>query len=146
MPNVDGARTPANNRPIPPFWSRSRSSIESAPASIPPTTLAVFEAGFGEDTDNSRSRSYRPADSARRSAGTRPAADTRLGSSKTGRIVWEAFTYEVSLARVSNRCVVTPILPPSKGILVLRHAHPTNITGGSGFSGEGLPAVLVVGV
>jgi hypothetical protein len=30
--------------------------------------------------------------------------------------------------------VVTPILPPSKGILVLRHAHPTNITGGSGLS------------
>jgi hypothetical protein len=33
----------------------------------------------------------------------------------------------MSLARRSNRGVVTPILPPSKGILVLRHAHPTDI-------------------
>ena len=41
VPSVEGARTPANNRPIPPWRSRSRSSIESAPASIPPTTPAT---------------------------------------------------------------------------------------------------------
>jgi hypothetical protein len=38
-------------------------------------------------TDNPPSRSWNPADSASRSAGTRPAADTKSGSSKTGRIV-----------------------------------------------------------
>ena len=60
----------------------------SAPANIAPTTLAVFTVEFGEPTLNrSSSRSYRPADSASRSAGTRPAHDTRFGSSKAGRIV-----------------------------------------------------------
>src|SRR4029077_17618511 len=92
--------------------------------SIPPTTPAVFAAAFGEGTLKASSRSYRPADSASRSIGTNPAADTKFGSSNVGRISCEAFTYEVSLARLSNRGVVTPILLPSKGILVLRHAHP----------------------
>jgi hypothetical protein len=60
----------------------------SAPASIPPTTLAAFTAAFGEVTlTRSASRSCRPADSANTMAGTNPAADTRFGSSKTGRIV-----------------------------------------------------------
>jgi hypothetical protein len=63
------------------------SSMESAPASIPPTTLEVFTDAFGEGTVTASSSSYRPADSASRSAGTRPAADTRFGSSKTGRTV-----------------------------------------------------------
>ena len=43
----------------------------------------------------------------------------------------------MSLAVGWNRCVVTPILLPSKGILVLRHAHPVlilNSVGGSGLS------------
>ena len=45
-------------------------------------------AWFADGTLNrSSSRSYRPADSANRNAGTRPAADTRFGSSNTGRIV-----------------------------------------------------------
>ena len=45
-------------------------------------------AWFADGTLNrSSSRSYRPADSANRNAGTRPAADTRFGSSHTGRIV-----------------------------------------------------------
>ena len=59
----------------------------SAPASIPATTPAVFAAGFGDGTVNPSSRSYRPADSASRNAGTSPAAPTRFGSSNTGRIV-----------------------------------------------------------
>jgi hypothetical protein len=61
--------------------------MESAPASIPPTTAAVFTPALGEGTDNLSSRPSIPADSANRSAGTKPAADTRFGSSKTGRIV-----------------------------------------------------------
>ncbi len=61
--------------------------MQSAPASIAPTTLAVFTPGFGEGTVNASSRPWNPADSANRIAGTRPATDTRFGSSKTGRIV-----------------------------------------------------------
>src|SRR3546814_6113722 len=41
-------------------------------------------------------------------------------------------TYEVLLVWVANRCLLTPILQPSKGILVLRHAHNPNLIGGSG--------------
>jgi hypothetical protein len=63
-----------------------------------------------------------------------PPADTEFGSSKTGWTVCDSFTYEVSLARDEARGVVTPILQPSKGILVLRHAQPANFTGGSGLS------------
>ncbi len=61
--------------------------MQSAPASIPPTTPAVLTPALGEGTVNPSSRPYKPADSASRNAGTRPAADTRLDSSKTGRIV-----------------------------------------------------------
>ena len=46
------------------------------------------------------------------------------------------FTYEVSLARAEIACVRTPILQPSKGILVLRHAQPLTLIGGSGLSGR----------
>ncbi len=100
VPSVKGARTPANNRPIPPWRSRSRSSMLSAPASIP----AVLAPRFGEGTDSPPSRSSKAADSANRSMGTSPAADTRFGSSKTGRIVRDDFTYEVPLV---NRWVST---------------------------------------
>jgi hypothetical protein len=56
----------------------------SAPASIPATTLVVFTTAFGAATVTcSATRSYSPADSASRNTGTRPAADTRFGSSKT---------------------------------------------------------------
>ncbi len=59
---------------------------------------SVFAAAFGEATLKSCSRrSYSPADSANRSTGTRPAADTRFGSSKTGGSCEKAFTYEVPL-------------------------------------------------
>ena len=85
---IDGARTPTNNLSMPPWRSRSRSSMLSAPASMPPTTLAAFTAAFGDLTLTcSASRSCRPADSANNMAGTSPAADTRFGSSNTGRIV-----------------------------------------------------------
>lgn len=60
----------------------------SAPASIPPTTLVAFAVALADATLNwSSRRSCRPADSANPSTGTRPATDTRFGSSKTGRIV-----------------------------------------------------------
>ncbi|AUM16591.1 hypothetical protein CSW53_08630 [Rhodococcus ruber] len=56
----------------------------SAPASIPATMLADLTAGFGEPTLGCRpNSSCRPVVSASRIIGS-PAADTRLGSSKTG--------------------------------------------------------------
>ena len=59
----------------------------SAPASIPATTPALLAAGFGAGTLNPCRASERPADSASRSAGTNPAADTRFASSNTARTV-----------------------------------------------------------
>src|SRR3954451_2444265 len=107
--------------------------MQSAPASIPPITLVALPVRFGESTLKWVSRRLsRPAACASRNTGTRPADDTRFGSSKTARTVCESFTYEVSLPRRSDRGVVTPIFLPSKGFLVLRHAHPAHLTGGSG--------------
>lgn len=70
----------------------------SAPASIPARTVRTFAATFadGTDADPATSRD-RPACSASSSTGTRPAADTRFGSSKTGTSPWHAFTYEMPL-------------------------------------------------
>ena len=48
---------------------------------------AAFAPALAVGTDNPPRRSWNPADSASRSAGTRPVADTKFGSSKTGRIV-----------------------------------------------------------
>lgn len=59
----------------------------SAPASVPPTTLAAFTVALGDATLHySSSRSYQPADLANNSSGTRPASGTRFGSSTTGHI------------------------------------------------------------
>ena len=46
VPNVEGARIPVHNRPIPPWRNRSMSSMESAPATIPATTEATFNPAF----------------------------------------------------------------------------------------------------
>ena len=63
------------------------SSIESAPATIPPTSEATFNpelAPLSVGTVRCASaRSRRPADSANASTGSRPPTDTRFGSSKT---------------------------------------------------------------
>jgi hypothetical protein len=69
------------------------SSIESAPAAMPATKAATFAPAFAPLSDgtlNWASASFcRPADSANRSTGTRPAADTRFGSSNTADIAAE---------------------------------------------------------
>ena len=78
---------PENSRAIPPERSRSKSSIESAPASIPATTAPVFTAAFGDATLNPATSPGQPAASASLSTGSNPAADTRFGSSNTARTV-----------------------------------------------------------
>lgn len=45
-PNVAGAYTPPNSRPIPPVRITPRSSILSAPAAIPAMIEVIFPAGF----------------------------------------------------------------------------------------------------
>ena len=83
VPNVDGARIPENSRPIPPWRSRSRSSIQSAPTTIPATTADTFTAGFGQGTVNAAAASCNPQRWANASTGTSPADDTRFGSSNS---------------------------------------------------------------
>jgi hypothetical protein len=60
----------------------------SAPTSIPATTHPDLATGFGEATLRcSPSRACNPAVSASRIAGSSPADDIRLGSSKTAETV-----------------------------------------------------------
>ena len=46
VPNVEGARPAVNTRSIPPWRSRSMSSMLSAPATIPATSAATFTSGL----------------------------------------------------------------------------------------------------
>jgi hypothetical protein len=84
-PSVDGARIPPNSEGIAPCRSRSRSSMLSAPPIIPATIAGTFTCAF---TPHRRPiRTCSPASSARSArcaraiTGTRPARDTRFGSS-----------------------------------------------------------------
>jgi hypothetical protein len=65
------------------------SSIDSAPATIPPTSEVTFNPAFAPLSVGtvrcSPARSRRPADSASASTGTGPPTDTRVGSSKRHR-------------------------------------------------------------
>lgn len=71
---------------MPPWRITSRSSIESAPVTIPATIAVIFPAGL-EPIEvpiptNAASNSCSPQDWARRITGTSPAHHTRVGSSK----------------------------------------------------------------
>ena len=48
FPIVEGAYTPTNSAFIPPLRTPSMSSMQSAPAHIPATTVASFGAGFAD--------------------------------------------------------------------------------------------------
>ena len=116
-PSVEGARTPPNSSPIPPWRSTSRSSMESAPASMPATIPGIFRCAFAPTaTVILRCSATRPARSqswARRITGTSPAHDTRFGSSNRA---------EVSFALCNNRI---PQMPFGLGAWGLRkHHHP----------------------
>lgn len=83
MPSVEGARTPVNSLSMAPGRSRSLSSIESAPATIPAISALTLVTKFGEPTVNrSVSSRERPACSASAS----PAHDTRFPPSNTASI------------------------------------------------------------
>ena len=106
----------------------------SAPATIPATSELTFNPAFAPlsvGTLNHVSASWRrPALRARAITGTRPAADTRLGSSKTSDAtsgVWESCIYEMPFLSWWMEPLASPILPGQKGILTLPHpptSHP----------------------
>lgn len=108
-------------------------ALESAPASIPPTSEATFNpalAPLSPGTLRCSSASRRsPADSARARRGTSPPDTTRFGSSNATDVrdrVWESCIYEMPFVAVDLGPSTSPIFLPRKGILMLRHAHPTN--------------------
>ncbi len=57
-----------------------------------------------------------------RITGTRPAAPSRFGSSKTASILWNACICRMPLRSRWNRTFASPILPPHRGIRVPRPA------------------------
>ncbi|SMX69648.1 hypothetical protein BANT10_00521 [Brevibacterium antiquum] len=85
-PSVEGAYRPVKTFPVPPWRSRAMSSIESAPATIPATREATFAPALAPLSVGTlrcwSASACRPASAASLTAGTRPAADTRFGSSK----------------------------------------------------------------
>ena len=91
VPTVDGAYTPPNRVFMPPLRTTSMSSILSAPAHMPATTVASFGAGLAAPDlirgtairTFSPSRRPRPVCSANVITGTSPAHDTRCSSSNT---------------------------------------------------------------
>jgi hypothetical protein len=84
-PSVDGARTPPNTAGIAPCRNTSRSSMLSAPPIIPATIPGTFTCGFTPHRPPiptcSSTRPARPARCASAITGTKPASDTRFGSS-----------------------------------------------------------------
>jgi hypothetical protein len=90
-PSVDGARIPPNRPGIAPCRSRSRSSMLSAPPIIPATMPGTFTAAFTPHRPPGRTpapaRAARPARWASAITGTRPARDTRFGSSNVAWIL-----------------------------------------------------------
>jgi hypothetical protein len=100
VPNVDGARISANTRALPACRSRSTSSIESAPATIPASSDMTFAAAFAPALlaappilTCSATSSGKPIRSANATTGTSPASAIRFGSSNatsTAVAVWHA--------------------------------------------------------
>ncbi len=89
-PSVEGAYARVNTRLMPPCRSSPMSSMESAPATIPATSAVTFDPALAPlslgTVRRSSASTRRPAASASATTGTRPADDTRFGSSKTADI------------------------------------------------------------
>src|SRR5665648_770405 len=96
VPSVEGARTAVNSRPMAPWRSRSILLMLSAPAIIPAISATTLVTGFDPAVPGTRTCSpinwCRPARSANDTTGTRPAHETRFGSSKTAEPLWQTRT------------------------------------------------------
>src|SRR5450830_1610340 len=79
-------------------------SMVSAPATIPATNTATFTTGFDPADPGTRTwaptSSWSPARSANASTGTRPAHETRFGSSKPAETLWNTLAYRMSFCLV----------------------------------------------
>ncbi|MET3808869.1 hypothetical protein ABIB25_005899 [Nakamurella sp. UYEF19] len=86
VPNVEGAFTPGSTLETAPSRRTARSSMLSAPASIPATIEETFAAGSAPAPPGIFTRAVtrcgKPARRANRITGTSPAELIRLGSSK----------------------------------------------------------------
>ena len=121
-----GAYTPPNNFAIPPVRTTPRSSIQSAPAAIPATTVVNFPAGFtpaeltrvAPRSTFSSISSDSPARSANAITGANPASDTNPPSSKPTVArdqMCDSFTESASRAGKDQDVHATPIFPARVG-------------------------------
>src|SRR5665647_3478130 len=108
------------------------SSMLSAPAAIPATNEQIFAPALAPLSLGTLNRAWasspRPARRARAITGTRPAADTRFGSSKTADAtvgVWKSRIYEMPFLNRTTELQTSPIVPVQRGILALPHPPGT---------------------
>jgi hypothetical protein len=94
------------------------SSMESAPATIPITSEATFNAALAPLSVGTLSwasaSSRSPAERANASTGTSPAADTKFGSSNTAEVapgVWQSCIYGMPFRWVKNLTLDKSNLP-----------------------------------
>jgi hypothetical protein len=119
VPNVEGARTSVKTWSMPPWRSRSMSSMLSAPASIPPTSDITFAPAVPcapGTVSHSSARSRSPIRSANTTAGTNPADAIRFGSSSTADSppgVWHSCISEMPSWVDSSETSQSPYCPPA---------------------------------
>ena len=87
----------------------------SAPAIILATSATTLITGFDPAVPGTRTCSRinrcRPARSAKATTGTRPAHETRLGSSKTAETLWQTRMYQDVLLLGTLEPSISPIVP-----------------------------------
>src|SRR5665647_856066 len=108
------------------------SSMLSAPAAIPATNEQIFAPALAPLSLGTLNRAWasspRRARRARAITGTRPAADTRFGSSKIADAtvgVWKSRIYEMPFLNRTTELQTSPIVPVQRGILALPHPPGT---------------------
>src|SRR5690349_12349267 len=123
---------------MPPWRSRSMSSIESAPHTMPATNARILNAAlappFAAIFTRSRSRAGRPQRSASAITGTSPAHDTRFGSSNRTLIAARAWDSRIQRMPFCARLDVAVVRTSSqlRGAFVCYDApSPTHFGGGS---------------
>src|SRR5689334_11563136 len=122
---------------MPPWRSRSMSSIESAPHTMPATNARILNAAlappFAAIFTRSRSRAGRPQRSASAITGTSPAHDTRFGSSNRTLIAARAWDSRIQRMPFCARLDVAVVRTSSqlRGAFVCYDApSPTHFGGG----------------
>src|SRR5690349_24810484 len=126
---------------MPPWRSRSMSSIESAPHTMAATNARILNAAlappFAAIFTRSRSRAGRPQRSASAITGTSPAHDTRFGSSNRTLIAARAWDSRIQRMPFCARLDVAVVRTSSqlRGAFVCYDApSPTHFGGGSRLS------------